>query len=491
MLSANSPSQRSESDETAEAKTSEDAQGFDGTLVASMMPGAQTPAQQRNSDAAAIPLTEAANAATNPQAGETIANATRQAGAATKGVEFPDVKRLLDTKSNQSVNGTMTDVFVAGPNTPWKSDWVFGADKPNQATNSEKLQGIAQALAKLQTATQTASVSGGDESQLSQIQSALAGLDGELTIVEADVAKGQTKPQLLSGAEYLNALQGAQSQAGGSELGGQGAGAFGSNQQSGLWAQQAAAAQTKGVKANQAGLQLVPGGVSAGGSRLEKIEKSKDTSAAPELTLGVNPQNLMQANKTQAVPIPTMTANVVPGSMMKDRMTSDSVLNVSSGISKLEAQGGGEMRIRLNPDHLGELTIHVATNGQDVGLKVQASSGGAKKILEESMNSLRESLATQNLMLGRVDVAVMPSGTNTDMNGQSNSGQQNWSQNQNGSMDLSGNSAQGREGNSRWDRDSGASPESRIARANVSSSTFGPSRSRAAGASSSRLDVMA
>jgi len=390
----------------------------------------------------------------------------------------------------------MTEAFVAGPNAPWNSNWVFGGEKPSITSAEGKIQGIAQALAQLQNATEGGmSVSGGDESQISQIQAAIAGLDGEITVLEGEVAEAAkpTRPQLLSGGEFLNALQASQAGDGGAKMnmGGQGSQQFGSD---GAWAQQQniagqTLAQSK-ANANKPGLQLVSGGVASSGDRLGKVDSKSDeySKLSGELTLGATPQNVMHSNNKQMTPI-TVTGQVVPGSMMKDRLSSDSVLNVSESISKLNTRGGGEMKIHLNPDNLGQLTIHVATNGQDVGLKVHASSEGAKKILDESMNSLRESLAGQSLMLGKVDVSVMSnaSGNNGDLN---NGQPQQWAQNQNGSMDLNGNPNQGRENGARWERDSGLSNENRVARANVSSGTFGASRSRAA-AANSRLDVMA
>ena len=64
------------------------------------------------------------------------------------------------------------------------------------------------------------------------------------------------------------------------------------------------------------------------------------------------------------------------------------------------------MKIRLNPDHLGELHVKVMTRGNQVGLQIQASDERARKILEESMSSLKTSLAAQHLTLGQFDLTV-------------------------------------------------------------------------------------
>lgn len=109
-----------------------------------------------------------------------------------------------------------------------------------------------------------------------------------------------------------------------------------------------------------------------------------------------------------------MEGGVVAGSMSRNRLSTESVSGIAQSIRQLGS--GGEMRIRLKPDHLGELHLKVTTGGQagtNVGLQIQASDDRARKILEESMGSLKESLASQNLNLGRVDVQVAPAAMQT------------------------------------------------------------------------------
>jgi hypothetical protein len=73
--------------------------------------------------------------------------------------------------------------------------------------------------------------------------------------------------------------------------------------------------------------------------------------------------------------------------------------------------------------------------GSDVGLQIHASDSQAKKILEESLGSLRDSLAAQNLSLGKVDVQVAQPSSSSSFAGDSSqdrpglSGQQNFSSN--------------------------------------------------------------
>jgi flagellar hook-length control protein FliK len=82
---------------------------------------------------------------------------------------------------------------------------------------------------------------------------------------------------------------------------------------------------------------------------------------------------------------------------------------MSSQIQSLSIKGGGEMRVRLKPENLGELNLRVIANGNHVGLQIQASDERAKKIIEESLGYLKESLSAQKLSLGQVDLTVVGS----------------------------------------------------------------------------------
>ncbi len=103
-----------------------------------------------------------------------------------------------------------------------------------------------------------------------------------------------------------------------------------------------------------------------------------------------------------------VTGHVVPGAMAQKRLTSETLMNVSNGVYQLaNGGGGGEVKIRLNPKSLGEVSLNVSTIGNRVRLKINASEQSAKNILEESISSLKENLAGKNLILSKVDVNVL------------------------------------------------------------------------------------
>ena len=181
---------------------------------------------------------------------------------------------------------------------------------------------------------------------------------------------------------------------------------------------------------------------------------------------------------------------VVPGSMQRNRLSSESVLGVSQGIRELKASGGGEMRLRLKPDHLGEIHLKVSAGGKvgnEIGLQIQASDERAKKILEESIGSLKEGLAGQNLSLSKLDIQVaQPSSSSNASNSFSQDGQSN-------SPFAQQDTAQG--GNRQSERGESGRPDGlRSGQAKSASQAFAgaarASSARSAGGNG-RLDLMA
>jgi hypothetical protein len=102
-----------------------------------------------------------------------------------------------------------------------------------------------------------------------------------------------------------------------------------------------------------------------------------------------------------------VTGYVTKGANAEDRLSSESLTGITSSLRGITTQGtGGEMRIRLKPENLGELHVRVMTDGRNVGLQIQATDEKAKRIIEESLSHLKESMAAQNLSLGAVDFTV-------------------------------------------------------------------------------------
>ena len=69
------------------------------------------------------------------------------------------------------------------------------------------------------------------------------------------------------------------------------------------------------------------------------------------------------------------------------------------------ADGGGEARIQLRPEHFGEVTISIRVEEGQVLARVQAESSAVREWLQNNQGVLRHQLAEQQLTLDRLEVA--------------------------------------------------------------------------------------
>ncbi len=66
--------------------------------------------------------------------------------------------------------------------------------------------------------------------------------------------------------------------------------------------------------------------------------------------------------------------------------------------------GGGEMRVILRPEGLGEVAMKVSVNGDKVNVQMITQSVEAKKLLENSFHALKEGLSAHQLNLESVKI---------------------------------------------------------------------------------------
>lgn len=191
------------------------------------------------------------------------------------------------------------------------------------------------------------------------------------------------------------------------------------------------------------------------------------------------PQNIA------AIPLKLeVNGNVVPGAGMQDRLTSESVVGMSQTLMRLGAQGGGEMRLKLKPDALGEVRIGVISHGNSVSLQIHALDEKAKRIVEESLGSLKDALASHSLTLAKVDLQVSSQpvlATQSQLGAEMDQGQRHNGQNAFNSFEGQRDSRGHSEGGSQSSRE-------RLGLAVARAQAFGPTRTVGA---EGRLDVRA
>lgn len=112
------------------------------------------------------------------------------------------------------------------------------------------------------------------------------------------------------------------------------------------------------------------------------------------------------------MPLATVDAPVTTGHMMRPVLSHDAVHQLSNQMALMnQVKQNGEIRIRLRPDHLGELSMSIKNQGSAISVKIQAQDAEAKQILESSLSSLRESLSQQNLSVARFEITQAPVAT--------------------------------------------------------------------------------
>src|SRR5262249_40953314 len=70
----------------------------------------------------------------------------------------------------------------------------------------------------------------------------------------------------------------------------------------------------------------------------------------------------------------------------------------------LAKKGGGEMKVSLNPEGLGEVNLRVRMQNGQVNVEMVASNDEAKKSLERGLADLKQALATHKINLESVRI---------------------------------------------------------------------------------------
>jgi flagellar hook-length control protein FliK len=72
----------------------------------------------------------------------------------------------------------------------------------------------------------------------------------------------------------------------------------------------------------------------------------------------------------------------------------------------LVQKGGGEMKIQLSPEGMGDVLLKVKVQGGQVGVEMTTDNHHAKKLIESSIADLKQGLTDQKLNLETIKVDV-------------------------------------------------------------------------------------
>ncbi|MBA4180989.1 MAG: hypothetical protein C0506_10415 [Anaerolinea sp.] len=84
----------------------------------------------------------------------------------------------------------------------------------------------------------------------------------------------------------------------------------------------------------------------------------------------------------------------------------EAVQHVGRTIIERVEQGGGEARLHLRPEALGEVTLHIHTDGDQVRVEIRAERAEAANLLRDHIGDLSQLLGSRGLNLADVQVGL-------------------------------------------------------------------------------------
>jgi hypothetical protein len=120
----------------------------------------------------------------------------------------------------------------------------------------------------------------------------------------------------------------------------------------------------------------------------------------------------------------------LPGPDKPEQRTNMLLAEVGSGVALHAHKGGGEMRLVIHPDDLGEVKLKVGTKNGKVEVQIVAENEEVAKMIRNGSKDLETSLRDQNLSLAKFEVSVSDPSSVASTDSRSGFSEQFLSQNQ-------------------------------------------------------------
>ncbi len=134
-------------------------------------------------------------------------------------------------------------------------------------------------------------------------------------------------------------------------------------------------------------------------------------------------------------------ANATP-----EDLASENIENIVARAQFLTSKGGGEMRVKLHPESMGEVDLKVILTDGKVSLQFHTTNREAKAMIEREIDEIRTRLTKEDLALDRFSVeAPISSGAEKHLENSLRDQQQGQSAEQNGSNARADGDQQGRQ----------------------------------------------
>ncbi len=143
-------------------------------------------------------------------------------------------------------------------------------------------------------------------------------------------------------------------------------------------------------------------GAMVGGLSLMGAGDEQDSQAAEQEGF-FNPQSLATDSQTKdmkQIDMSKFTVTMQPTAQEE----SANIKELINQAQFLSTKGGGEMKMALSPEGLGEVIMKVSVNGGQVNVEMMAESNEAKKLLEKGMGELKANLLSHKLNVENIKV---------------------------------------------------------------------------------------
>jgi hypothetical protein len=120
----------------------------------------------------------------------------------------------------------------------------------------------------------------------------------------------------------------------------------------------------------------------------------------------VDRQDVLFHNVSTAAPMVDAHVRTASSLAPETAQPQNLVLQIAERIQIQVRDGGGEIRIQLKPDGLGQLSIKAETTANGVIARIITDSDGVKSYLENNLHQLQQALQDQGLKVDRIYVTV-------------------------------------------------------------------------------------
>lgn len=165
----------------------------------------------------------------------------------------------------------------------------------------------------------------------------------------------------------------------------------------------------------------------------EKQPESGKLQTTSKKTSGDDMKSMLATSLSASSELKDNSLSVAPlaaplsGNEISSEVAGKNIQNIFQQAQYLVKNGGGEMKIKMTPEGLGEIQLNVELKDGRVQLLMVADNKETKKMLEANLSDLRESLSQQKIALDSVKIdSIMK----TNVENQAQSGNQ-FGQNQN------------------------------------------------------------